>query len=120
MLSTSEVLDHHLKSVAEQDMEGVLADYAPDAVLSTPAGLLKGPDAMKPLVQALISEVGLSSVHVLLYADWPGREVLSAALLNQIRTVDRTRIVKRLGSAGAHAMEQVNEAIRISLALIEY
>ena len=56
MLSTSDVLDSHLKSFAEHDLEGVLADYSSDAVLFVPAGPLKGPDAIKPLFQALISE----------------------------------------------------------------
>jgi ketosteroid isomerase-like protein len=56
MVSTSEVLDRHLKSFAEYSLEGVLADYSSDAILFTPAGPLKGPDAIKPLFQALISE----------------------------------------------------------------
>jgi mRNA interferase MazF len=63
----------------------------------------------------------LSPVHVLIAA---GREtglhVLSAALLNQIRTVDRQRLVQRLGSANIHTMEQVDDAIRISLGLIDF
>jgi ketosteroid isomerase-like protein len=56
MKSTSEVLDRHLQSFAECDVDGVLADYAPDAVLFVPTGPLKGPDAIKPLFQALVSE----------------------------------------------------------------
>jgi ketosteroid isomerase-like protein len=56
MLSTSDVLDRHLKSFAEQDLDGLLADYTPDAVLFAPAGPLKGPNAIKPLFQSLISE----------------------------------------------------------------
>ena len=56
MLSTSDVLDHHLKSFAEYDLDGVLADYSSDAVLFVPTGPLKGPDAIKPLFQALVSE----------------------------------------------------------------
>jgi len=34
----------------------LLADYSSDAVLFTPTGPLKGPDAIKPLFQALVSE----------------------------------------------------------------
>ena len=56
MVSTSDVLDRHLKSFAGQDLDGVLADYSPDAVLFAPAGPLKGPDAIRPLFQELISE----------------------------------------------------------------
>ena len=49
MVSTSDVLDRHLKSFAEYDLDGVLADYSSDAVLFVPTGPLKGPDAIKPL-----------------------------------------------------------------------
>lgn len=56
MVSTSDVLDRHLKSFAEYDLEGVLADYSSDAVLFVAAGPLKGPDAIKPLFQSLVSE----------------------------------------------------------------
>jgi ketosteroid isomerase-like protein len=56
IVSTSDVLDHHLKSFAEYDLDGVLADYSSDAVLFVPTGPLKGPDAIKPLFQALVAE----------------------------------------------------------------
>jgi len=39
MTSTKEVLDHHLKCLAAGDLEGIVADYAPDAVLITPPGI---------------------------------------------------------------------------------
>ena len=56
MVSTSDVLDRHLKSFAEYDVDGVVADYSSDAVLFAPTGPLKGPDAIRPLFEALISE----------------------------------------------------------------
>ena len=56
MVSTSDVLDRHLKSFVEYDLDGVLADYSPDAVLFVPSGPLKGPDAIRPLFQGLVSE----------------------------------------------------------------
>ena len=56
MVSTSEVLDRHLKAFAEYDVEGVVADYSPDAILFVPGGPLKGPGAIKHLFEALISE----------------------------------------------------------------
>ena len=55
-VSTSDVLDRHLKSFAEYNVNGLLADYSSDAVLFVPTGPLKGPDAIKPLFQALVSE----------------------------------------------------------------
>jgi ketosteroid isomerase-like protein len=56
MVSTSDVLDRHLKCFAEYDLDGVLADYSPDAVLFVPSGPLRGPSAIKPLFQGLVSE----------------------------------------------------------------
>ena len=56
MFSTGEVLDRHLKSFADRDLEGVLADYSPNAVLFVPTGMLKGPNEIKPLFETLISE----------------------------------------------------------------
>ncbi|MFN7918722.1 MAG: nuclear transport factor 2 family protein [Bryobacteraceae bacterium] len=56
MLSTSEVLDHHLEAFAKSDVEGLLADYSPNGTLFTPAGPLNGPEAIKPLFEALVSE----------------------------------------------------------------
>jgi|SRR5215831_13132677 len=56
MVSTSDVLDRHLKAFAEYDVDGVVADYSSDAVLFLPRGPLKGPAAIKPFFEALISE----------------------------------------------------------------
>jgi ketosteroid isomerase-like protein len=56
MISTRDVLDRHLKSFADRDVEGVMADYSPEAVLFVPDGPLVGSDAIRPLFQALVSE----------------------------------------------------------------
>jgi len=58
MASTKDVLDHHLKCFDEGDLEGILSDYAPGAVLFTADGPLKGTDAIRPLFQALVAEFG--------------------------------------------------------------
>jgi hypothetical protein len=56
--STKSIIDHHLKCFAEGDLDGILSDYAPNAVLFTPAGPLKGEDAIRPLFQRMIAEFG--------------------------------------------------------------
>jgi hypothetical protein len=58
MVSTKNVIDHHLKCFGEGDLQGILSDYAPDAILFTPAGPLKGAVEIRPLFQAMISEFG--------------------------------------------------------------
>lgn len=47
-----------------------------------------------------------------------GLTVKSVVLLNQIRSLDKQRLVKRLGNLTELTMEQVNQAIQISLGLV--
>lgn len=58
MASTKDILDNHLKAFDQGDLNGVLSDYAPDAVFFTKDGQLKGVDAIRPLFEALIAEFG--------------------------------------------------------------
>lgn len=58
MPSTTEVLDHHIKCFGEGDLEGILSDYAPGAVLFTPDGPLNGIDQIRPFFQAMLAEFG--------------------------------------------------------------
>ena len=41
MGSTKEVIDRHLRSFGQRDLNGILSDYAPGAVLFTPEGPLR-------------------------------------------------------------------------------
>ena len=56
MISTQGVLDHHLKCFSEGNLEGIISDYAPSAVLFMPSGPLRGHEAIKPVFQAMFSE----------------------------------------------------------------
>ena len=58
MASTKEVLDNHLKCFGEGDLNGILSDYAPGAVLFTADRPLKGTDEIRPLFQGMIAEFG--------------------------------------------------------------
>ncbi|HYW44275.1 MAG TPA: type II toxin-antitoxin system PemK/MazF family toxin [Bryobacteraceae bacterium] len=42
----------------------------------------------------------------------------SAVILNQIRSIDRQRLVKRLGALDAATMARVDESLKISLGLV--
>lgn len=44
----------------------------------------------------------------------------SVVLLNQIRSIDKQRLIKKLGSLSLEIMQQVNQAISISLGLIKF
>lgn len=56
MPSTTDVLGHHLKCFGEGDMEGVLSDYAPGAVLFTQNGPRLGAEQIRPVFQAMFDE----------------------------------------------------------------
>jgi len=44
----------------------------------------------------------------------------SAVLLNQIRSVDHKRLIKRIGRANTEIMRQVDQAIQISLGCVDF
>ena len=44
----------------------------------------------------------------------------SAVILNQIRSIDRARLRKRLGSLDAATMRKVDRALEVSLGLVEF
>jgi hypothetical protein len=56
MNTTKEVLDNHLMCFGEGNLNGILSDYAPMAILFTPDGPLVGVDAIRPLFEALLAE----------------------------------------------------------------
>ena len=56
MATTTEVVQHHLQSFGVGDLDGILSDYAPDAVLFTPDGPLRGHTAIRALFMAMLAE----------------------------------------------------------------
>lgn len=56
MPTTQQILDHHLQAFFAYDVNGVVEDYAPDAVFFTSEGPLKGVEAIRPLFEGLITE----------------------------------------------------------------
>ena len=73
------------------------------------------------IVAAITSqfEEPLYPTEVLITPPEGGLTTLSVALLNQIRSIDRQRLVRRLGRVTAGTLERVNRAIQLSLGLIE-
>jgi len=57
--------------------------------------------------------------EVIMEPEESGLPLRSAVVLNQIRSIDRQRLVKRLGHANARTMDRVDQAIQISLGLIK-
>ncbi|MBE9257535.1 MULTISPECIES: type II toxin-antitoxin system PemK/MazF family toxin [Aphanizomenonaceae] len=72
------------------------------------------------IVAALTSQFTepLYPTEVLIKVPEGGLQVDSVALLNQIRSIDKQRLIKRLGVLESVTMEQVDRAIQISLGLV--
>ena len=75
---------------------------------------------MTTIVAAITSKVSTPPYpnEVLIQPSTSGVQVVSTVRLDQIRTVDRKRLLKRLGRADDDVMHKVDEAISISLGLI--
>ena len=74
------------------------------------------------IVAAITSKVSPEAFPVEVVVDpnrASGLSERSAIRLDQIRTIDRRRVLRRLGAIDANSIRKVDEAIRISLGLIE-
>jgi len=56
MALTKDILDNHLASFFKRDLEGLLSDYAPNAVMLTQNGTLKGVNELSTVFQELFAE----------------------------------------------------------------
>ncbi len=73
------------------------------------------------IVAAITSqfEVPLYPTEVLLKVPEGGLQADSVVLLNQIRSIDRRRLIRRLGRISVETMRQVDRALMLSLGLVE-
>src|SRR5688500_14320383 len=69
------------------------------------------------IIAAITSEFDVPPypTEVIVSTSETGLPLQSAIVLNQIRFVDRKRLIKRIGHAGAPTMARVDQAILISL-----
>lgn len=72
------------------------------------------------IVAALTTAVGAKEfpTEVRVSAPEGGLKRDSAILLNQVRTIDKRRLIARWGRLTPQTMEKVDEALKISLALV--
>jgi ketosteroid isomerase-like protein len=55
--TAQEIFDAHFGAVTAGDIDAVLADYSPDAVVLTPAGVVQGHDAIRSFFTAALQAV---------------------------------------------------------------
>jgi len=73
------------------------------------------------IIAAITSKVSTPPYpnEVVVQPDQSGLLVTSTIRLDQIRTVDRQRLIKRIGQVDAAIMRKIDEAIKISFGLIQ-
>ncbi|MEC4813379.1 MAG: type II toxin-antitoxin system PemK/MazF family toxin [Scytonema sp. PMC 1069.18] len=73
------------------------------------------------IVAAITSQFDetLYPTEVLIQPPEGGITVNSVVLLNQIRSIDKQRLIRKLGQLTEATIEQVNQAIKISLGLVD-
>ena len=89
----------------------------PALILQNDIGNRHSPVTIVAAVTSNLRRHGPTSV--LVKAPEGGLSLDSIVLLNQVRTIDKGRLGKRLGALRSATMKQVDQAIMISLALIE-
>lgn len=65
------------------------------------------------------SDASLYPTEVVIRPPEGGLDADSVVLLNQIRSIDRQRLVRRLGRVGSDTMRRVDRALVVSLGLVE-
>lgn len=73
------------------------------------------------IVAAITSKFNdkLYPTEVYIKRDEGGLQEDSVVLLNQIRSIDKRRLLKRLGSLNGSTMEEVDRAVEISLSIVK-
>ncbi|MBI3208756.1 MAG: type II toxin-antitoxin system PemK/MazF family toxin [Candidatus Solibacter usitatus] len=76
---------------------------------------------MTTIVAAITSKVSTPPYpnEVIVHPNGTGLGVISTVRLDQIRTVDRRRLIERLGKVDAEVLRKVDEAIKISMGLVD-
>ena len=52
-----EIFQHHAQALGAEDLEGIVSDYADDAVFITPAGVLRGKQGVREAFTRLLGDV---------------------------------------------------------------
>lgn len=53
---TEQTLHNHLQAAEQGDVDAIVADYAEDAVIFTPDGILRGRDEIRSLFEELVAD----------------------------------------------------------------
>ena len=90
----------------------------PVLILQNDIGNLYSPTTIIAAITSQINKAKLPT-HVEITAGESGLEKDSVILLEQIRTIDKSRLKEKVSSLNKDLMRKVNQALEISLGLVE-
>ncbi len=91
----------------------------PVLILQNDIGNQYSPTTIVAAITSQISKAKLPT-HVEISSEISGLTKDSVILLEQIRTIDKSRLLQRVSSLNAEIMNEVKKAIEISLALVDF
>ena len=92
----------------------------PALIIQNDIGNKHSPVTIVAAITSKLSPVPYPAEVVVSPTKGNGLTALSAVKLGQIRSVDRERLVKRVGVLDTATMRKVDEAIKISLGLVDF
>jgi mRNA interferase MazF len=92
----------------------------PALVIQNDIGNEYSPITIVAAITSKVSPTPYPVEVVIIASKGNGLSVQSAIQLSQIRSVDRERLVKRLGALDTAALHKVDQALRISLGLVDF
>jgi len=115
MIKRGDVFYADLSPVVGSEQGGI----RPVLILQNDIGNKYSPTVIVAAITAQIQKAKIPT-HIEVSAELYGLEKNSVILLEQIRTIDKQRLTDKITHLGDELMEKVNEAINISLGLIEF
>ncbi|HBV98105.1 MAG: PemK family transcriptional regulator [Peptococcaceae bacterium BICA1-7] len=90
----------------------------PVLILQNDIGNQYSPTTIVAAITSQISKAKLPT-HVEMLKEFGGLERDSVILLEQIRTIDKSRLMEKVATLSDDMMKKVNQAVEISLGLVE-
>jgi mRNA interferase MazF len=115
MIKRGDVFYADLSPVVGSEQGGV----RPVLILQNDIGNKYSPTVIVAAITAQIQKARIPT-HIEVSAEIYGLEKNSVILLEQIRTIDKQRLTDKITHLGDELMQKVNEAVNISLGLIEF
>ena len=96
-----EIFAHHASALMAGDVDGIVADYAEDAVLVTPDGVVRGRDGIREVFVGLLGEIP--------DADW---DIPTRHYVDDLLFIEWTAVAEKARAEGVDTFVFAGDAIK--------